>query len=960
MQNFLSALQKPFANFFYKLAFSSKYNASMERTDETLPFRSTYPILLILIGKGFYNFRNFLEHNVGGLVLPLRSTSEFDLLSDKKPDLSSLNQINQEFDTNSNFIPQKYEKSDLRVVNKKDNSYIITTPYYSNKNNHNEQELIKRIMDLEDSFVENYRNRLENEPILNEKSVSEPNIKWIFHRDSSEYVKKEPENSSGILPIQNFIIENKTSSYKINNDINSQDVKKSEGDRSISSPPTNSNYYIYKFEHMMKVVLEKESFLFCQRELKMLEKYWKMSLHSRYLFIRLFMRKNSWIPLNSLDSHGINIQAGINELTGSSDLDDKIMCKCIGHRENSHKLECDGLLPLAISESRLENLKEVLDTLPLKKLQIIIKEFNILIKGKRTINTVVDAILKQSKSQTVLSFKKLDKLELKSVTSEGEKNRTNDGDLLSNRILIKAKELLGKSVKLNERSISLFKRLFVIYARTPIIDQKSTMTTALLTSYGKLNFPSYPITRTSKMFKSRESVINYNRALQIEYKADSLSMYLRAGDLEGWKSVLDICLPSTCFWAKLIGADFSGIFLNYSPDFEECNSNFFADSGIDIHRTPVKYGSKFIPKQESTHDLECIKHQKKHISSIVNGTTESENYEKKCRFDYWRRRFTCGWVLTRIAEKCSKAFSALNMYREEAIILRALLGQSLFRLNRRGKWHRRLALITMNYLLSPKPKNKNKTKNTKLKSKNSLPKSIEPVNKFDESLECGFSPVKSEQNKKFDDDLSHGKPIRSYEHENKYLSSDEKTETETDSEIEYKDYIKSLFECRMICISAIIDSSLSIFDLIHIDKRLNSIDNKLEIPENLRFKLSKTDLNEATEVIIHGIKSTGRNRDIGESVRQVWEDNEGELCSVEQVALGYYINKGYCGVHSESSIVTSLFGLIFWDILFFPIDGVFDTEYQSHPLDMFTDAFYQSKSTFFFNTTNNIVVLDLG
>lgn len=47
--------------------------------------------------------------------------------------------------------------------------------------------------------------------------------------------------------------------------------------------------------------------------------------------------------------------------------------------------------------------------------------------------------------------------------------------------------------------------------------------------------------------------------------------------------------------------------------------------------------------------------------------------------------------------------------------------------------------------------------------------------------------------------------------------------------------------------------------------------------------------------------------------------------------------------HCEGRIVTTLFGLLFWDILFASIPGAFETSYQSAPLDIAEDTFYFSR-----------------
>ncbi|KAL8293066.1 hypothetical protein RQP46_000760 [Phenoliferia psychrophenolica] len=75
----------------------------------------------------------------------------------------------------------------------------------------------------------------------------------------------------------------------------------------------------------------------------------------------------------------------------------------------------------------------------------------------------------------------------------------------------------------------------------------------------------------------------------------------------------------------------------------------------------------------------------------------------------------------------------------------------------------------------------------------------------------------------------------------------------------------------------------------------------------------------------------------------VWKskNNPDEGISVEELVMEYYENEeGLKGIHSESGILTTLFGLLFWSILFTPVDGVFETPWQSAPLDLATDAFF--------------------
>lgn len=48
-------------------------------------------------------------------------------------------------------------------------------------------------------------------------------------------------------------------------------------------------------------------------------------------------------------------------------------------------------------------------------------------------------------------------------------------------------------------------------------------------------------------------------------------------------------------------------------------------------------------------------------------------------------------------------------------------------------------------------------------------------------------------------------------------------------------------------------------------------------------------------------------------------------------------------MHSEGRVVTTLFGILFFDVIFAPIPGAFETPYQSAPLDIAEDSFYLAR-----------------
>lgn len=63
--------------------------------------------------------------------------------------------------------------------------------------------------------------------------------------------------------------------------------------------------------------------------------------------------------------------------------------------------------------------------------------------------------------------------------------------------------------------------------------------------------------------------------------------------------------------------------------------------------------------------------------------------------------------------------------------------------------------------------------------------------------------------------------------------------------------------------------------------------------------------------------------------------------------LSYYVLIGpsLCSdsFHSETCILTTIFGLLFWDIIFADIPGAFETPYQIAPLDLVEDSFYYAR-----------------
>lgn len=87
------------------------------------------------------------------------------------------------------------------------------------------------------------------------------------------------------------------------------------------------------------------------------------------------------------------------------------------------------------------------------------------------------------------------------------------------------------------------------------------------------------------------------------------------------------------------------------------------------------------------------------------------------------------------------------------------------------------------------------------------------------------------------------------------------------------------------------------------------------------------------------------NSETGMKSRFYGED--GEQCGVEQLSLQYYAGEGggWQGVHTESGIWLTIFGLLMWDTIFADVPNVFRTRFQTSPLDLETDSFYEVRKS---------------
>ncbi|KAL8723246.1 MAG: hypothetical protein Q9225_000436 [Loekoesia sp. 1 TL-2023] len=254
------------------------------------------------------------------------------------------------------------------------------------------------------------------------------------------------------------------------------------------------------------------------------------------------------------------------------------------------------------------------------------------------------------------------------------------------------------------------------------------------------------------------------------------------------------------------------------------------------------------------------------------------------------RRFSPAWVYTRIVHKGTYVLGRFKEHKREHQLLAELLNQRLFHAARRGAWYQRKALLEEHYMWALSP----------------------------------HEDRSDEQQQK------HWKRIA--------LST---------------------------CENGLQDRECHLIYHHDLQKRISKLERQLKVAKRHQHDFGHVRLAKPIERFVEGTRverertpsRNGRRRSstdlaattINNSTRRggktIWLDpleSHGE-CSVEAMCLSHYRSLGWKGYHSEGGIIRTLFGYLFYDVLFTYVPNVFQTPFQTCPLDLHTDAFYPSR-----------------
>ncbi|KJX93685.1 coiled-coil domain-containing protein mtmr15 [Zymoseptoria brevis] len=279
------------------------------------------------------------------------------------------------------------------------------------------------------------------------------------------------------------------------------------------------------------------------------------------------------------------------------------------------------------------------------------------------------------------------------------------------------------------------------------------------------------------------------------------------------------------------------------------------------------------------------------------------------------RRLSPAWVYTRIVHKAAYVLGKFKEHKREHEVLCELLAQRLFHTSRRGDWYQRKALLEEHYmhLHLPSP----------------------PACKDVESKKRHYKKVAlSTCEEGLQDQLTHLIFHRDLQKRTTKLEKSLKIAKRLQHDFDHVRLTKA--EERS-------------FEGIRIERapkgsRRNSeqyskptgyrgtktiwLDPAVDVKKEEELEQAD-DLSEQDEAISHDAPKAALKL-------------EAE-CSVEEMCLSSYRALGWKGYHSEGRILRTLFAYLFYDVLFLYIPNVFQTAYQTCPLDLHTDAFYPSR-----------------
>ncbi|KAI9741032.1 MAG: hypothetical protein M1834_002743 [Cirrosporium novae-zelandiae] len=406
-----------------------------------------------------------------------------------------------------------------------------------------------------------------------------------------------------------------------------------------------TSIYVDAFNFALETVLDQESHLFNETENVIFEHWRNLNYEAQHLYVRLFLRKTlAWHRINRLGYHDdiANIPAAVKDLQAARELPRIIGKKeyCPEKPEEPDDIQSSLFMTFAHgSEERLTSLEDASSLLLLDELKDIAKEAKLQGKNKQEL---LNALRTTSKRQRGLSWTGLRCPNIPSQSAElsGKNSPTlSEGDFHEDSATNLDEYFVHKILVIIGSCIQLSEEPLKLFERVHLVFYRSTeWTENSLTTIilARISRRNFP-----QYIVSRSSNIFPSRALLLEFEW-ALRIQFEID------SILEVTgTPNEEGWQKM-----KDIFDDIYPRWKLC--------------------------------LQDEQHKEDHVYETGEGA--------------YLRRFSPGWVYTRIVHKTLTVFARRKEHQEEYNILNELLAQSLFHAARRGVWYQRKALIEEHYM----------------------------------------------------------------------------------------------------------------------------------------------------------------------------------------------------------------------------------------------------------------------
>lgn len=478
--------------------------------------------------------------------------------------------------------------------------------------------------------------------------------------------------------------------------------------------------------------------------------------------------------------------------------------------------------------------------------------------------------------------------------------------------------VLGRCFRLNYDFFKLVRRVHLIAFRCTEHPMK-LMLPALLTRFKKRAYPDYKCGRDRDIWPTRNHLLEYEKALALESAVDDMA--------EAEAVAYGKANPKDRLATPAAGTSASARTPMKTPLKTPRSSSRLGvpdpPKFNDVPKEDPDDDAEFIPEDDDdspsaiqpTKDTLTVQKSRKVVECLKAWLLRTWKIHLELKHDKNRppslQRFESGYIYTRLLHRALHSLASIKDFSTELGVIEDLLGQRVWLRGKRGKLYERRAIIQSNYLW----------------------KFADGPSK----TEAQMRALKGVKEALQDDDthlvLRPGL-LRRVRRLEKQLNIPPEDRTHCEGELRKADEV--IIKAKRIHHRA---SSLKV------DTAGNVIKDKENTPSVDTY--FNTGVNQETPVP-EQTEAEQKKPSLRRKGKSVWEGRSSkEELSVEDRALQYYQDHGFRGFHAETSILTTIWVLVNWDIIFADVRGAFETPYQSAPLDIVDDSFYQSRKELF-------------